>query len=130
MTRRLSWVALGIVVIAALVVGTRPEGAKTDEERAQDIAESIACPACNGQSVASSDAIASQNIRTEIERRVADGERDDEIRSAFAARFGDDILLNPPRSGAAGLVWVIPVVGVVAAGAGLTVAFRRWRREW
>lgn len=130
MTRWISWVLLAIVVVAALVVGTRPDGTRTDEERAADIAESIACPACNGQSVASSDAIASQNIRTEIERRVAEGESDGEIRAAFAARFGDDILLNPPRSGTAGLVWVIPVVGVVAAGAGLTVAFRRWRRDW
>ena len=128
--RRVSWLALGIVVIAALFVGTRQEGTKTDEERAAAIAETIACPACNGQSVASSDAIASQNIRTEIARRVADGESDDAIRAAFADRFGEDILLNPPRSGAAALVWVIPVVAVVVAAAGLTIAFRRWRREW
>jgi cytochrome c-type biogenesis protein CcmH len=121
---------LGVVVIAALVVGTRPEGTRTDEERAAAIAATVACPACSGQSVASSDAPAAANLRNDITRRVAAGETDDEIRAAYAARFGDEILLNPPRSGAAGLVWVIPVVGVVAAGAGLTVAFRRWRRDW
>jgi cytochrome c-type biogenesis protein CcmH/NrfF len=129
-TKWLPWMVLGVVVIAALVVGTRPDGTRTDEERAHAIAETIACPACNGQSVASSDAVASENIRTEIQRRVEAGESDDEIRAAFAQRFGDDILLNPPRSGAAALVWVIPVAAVVAAGTGLAFAFRRWRREW
>jgi cytochrome c-type biogenesis protein CcmH len=123
-------VLLAIVVVGALVIGTRPGGPRTDEERAGAIAETVACPACSGQSVASSDAPAAANLRTDIERRVAAGESDDEIRAAYADRFGDDILLNPPRSGTAALVWVIPVVGVVAAGAGLTLAFRRWRREW
>jgi cytochrome c-type biogenesis protein CcmH len=129
-TKWVSWMLLGVVVVAALFVGTRPEDAPTEEERIHAISETIACPACNGQSVASSDAPASQNIRTEIARRVEAGESADQIRTAFALRFGDDILLNPPRSGVAAAVWVIPVVVVVAAGTGLFFAFRRWRREW
>lgn len=130
MTKWAPWVLLAIVVVGALVVGTRPEGSRTDEERAEAIASTVACPACSGQSVANSDAPAAANLRADIERRVAAGESDDEIRAAYAARFGEEILLNPPRSGTAALVWVIPVVGVVVAGAGLTLAFRRWRREW
>jgi len=124
------WVALVVVVAVALVIGIRDREPKTDAERVQAIAESVACPACSGQSVASSDVAASRNLRADIERRVAAGEGADEIRAAYAARFGDDILLNPPRSGSAALVWIIPVVVVVAAGAGLTLAFRRWRRDW
>lgn len=123
------WLVLSVVVVAALVIGTRSDGDRTDEERAQDIAETVACPTCAGQSVASSDAPAAANLRTDIARRVAEGESDDEIRAALAARF-EGILLNPPRSGVAGLVWVIPVVALVVAVAGLGFAFRRWRREW
>lgn len=124
------WALLAVVVIGALAVGTGNGEAHTDEERAHDIAETVRCPACSGQSVANSDAIAAQNLRNDIERRVAAGESDDEIRAAIAARFGDDILLNPPRSGVAGLVWVLPVFGLVIAAAALTFAFRRWRQEW
>ena len=125
-----AWVVLLVVVAGALVVGTQTSGAKTDSERVQSIAKSVRCPTCRGQSVADSDAPAAANVRKDIERRVADGQSDDDIRSALAARFGDGILLTPPRSGVAGLVWVLPVVAVVAAAAGLTLAFRRWRREW
>jgi cytochrome c-type biogenesis protein CcmH len=124
------WVLLVVVVLGALVVGTRPDGTKSDAERVQSIAKSVRCPTCRGQSVADSDAPAAANVRRDIERRVADGESDDDIRSALAARFGDGILLTPPREGVAGLVWVLPVVAVAAAGGGLTLAFRRWRREW
>lgn len=124
------WILLVVVVIGALVVGTRPSGTKTDAERVQSIAKSVRCPTCRGQSVADSDAPAAANVRKDIERRVADGQSDDDIRSALADRFGDGILLTPPRSGVAGLVWVLPVLAVTAAAGGLTLAFRRWRREW
>lgn len=124
------WILLLVVVAGALVVGTRPDGTKTKSERVQSIAKSVRCPTCRGQSVADSDAPAAANVRRDIERRVDDGQSDDTIRSALAARFGDGILLTPPRSGVAGLVWVLPVVAVVAAAGGLTLAFRRWRREW
>ncbi|MEN3271474.1 MAG: cytochrome c-type biosis protein CcmH [Actinomycetota bacterium] len=124
------WILLVVVVIGALVVGTRPSGTNTNAERVQSIAKSVRCPTCRGQSVADSDAPAAANVRKDIERRVADGQSDDDIRSALAARFGDGILLTPPRSGVAGLVWVLPVVAVAAAAGGLTLAFRRWRREW
>ena len=125
-----SWVVLVVVVVAALVVGTTDTGARTEEERIDAIASSVRCPTCRGQSVADSDAIAAENVRREIARRVGEGESDDDIRDALAARFGDGIILTPSRSGITGLVWVLPVAGAVIALAGLVFAFRRWKREW
>jgi cytochrome c-type biogenesis protein CcmH len=125
-----SWALLVVVVVGALVYGTTDRDTTTDADRVERIADSVRCPTCRGQSVADSDAPAASNVRTDIERRVAEGETDDQIRAALVARFGDGILLNPPRSGVAGLVWVLPVAGVVVAGGGLVVAFRRWRRAW
>jgi len=124
------WALLVIVVLGALAVGTTDRDVTTDAERVQHIAETIRCPTCRGQSVASSDAPAAANVRNDITRRVAEGESDDEIRAAMVARFGDGIRLNPPRSGVAGLVWVLPVAALVAATGGLVFAFRRWKREW
>ena len=127
--RTLSYVAMATVAAALLAVAALDQGgARTDEERAQAIAETIQCPACSGQSVAGSNASSAQAIRAEIAERVADGETDDEIRAYFASRYGEQILLTPPSSGAGAVVWVAPVVALAVASLALVLAFRRWQR--
>jgi cytochrome c-type biogenesis protein CcmH len=126
--RWLPWLALLLVVAAALAVaagrGGRPA---TPEQRALHVAAQLRCPTCRGQSAAVSDAPASQAIRAEIRRRVAAGQTDAQIRAYFVDRYGKDILLSPEAGGIDGLVWVLPVVAVAVAVAGLALAFRRWR---
>ncbi len=126
--RRLTWLTIVLVFLAALAVGATRQGApRTVEERVDRIAAPVKCPTCVGQSASQSDAPASRAIRDEIERRLQLGQSDDEIRSYLASRFGVDILLAPPSRGLARVVWLLPiVVGGVAVGA-LAVALRRWR---
>ena len=38
-------------------------------------------------------------------------------------------MLTPASTGASSLVWILPVVALVFAVAGLTVAFRRWHAK-
>jgi cytochrome c-type biogenesis protein CcmH len=127
--RRLAgWIAMAVLVVGALFVGvTDDDGPRTTGERARDLASSVACPTCDGQSVADSDSSAARNVRTFIDHRIAQGQSDDQIRDELAARYGEQILLTPGRSGLAGLVWVLPVAVLVAALAGVALAFRRWR---
>jgi cytochrome c-type biogenesis protein CcmH len=132
--RRYGWIALLVVVVAALVAGgTRSPSARTPDEQAaertQNLSESVMCPTCRGQSVADSDSSASRGIRTYIERRIDEGAGDDQIRDELADRYGDDMLLTPGRSGLSGLVWILPVAALVAALAGIALAFRRWRHR-
>lgn len=128
MSRRWMWAGLGLVVVVALVVGAQGQGARTPDERRQAIASGVRCPKCPGQSVLSSDAPSAEAIRDLIATDIAAGRSDDAIRARLVARYGEDILLNPPRSGFAGLVWVVPVAAVIAAFGGLALAFRRWER--
>jgi len=125
---KLSYALMAIVLATALFAGTRSEATQTDAQRALSLEQSIKCPVCRGQSVAESDSEASKAIRTEIERRIAAGQSNGEIRAYFAETLGDDILLRPPASGWAGLVWVLPIAGLVVATAGIGYAFWRWRR--
>ena len=130
MRRRLSWLALVAVVAVALVIGVTDRSPATADERARRIGETVMCPACSGETVADSQAPVAVNIRRQIADKVEEGRSDREIRDELAATYGERVILNPPRSGVAGLVWVLPVAGLVAAAAGLVVAFRRWGREW
>lgn len=132
MTRRRSaWLALGLVVLAALAFvvfgggSTSPSHAK----QADAISRGVRCPTCRGQSVAESAAPAAQAIRAEIRRRVDNGESRREIEAYLEDRYGSDILLTPPSRGVGGLVWIVPIVVVVGAAAGLGLALQRWSRR-
>jgi cytochrome c-type biogenesis protein CcmH len=126
--RLVAWVAMAVLLLGALVIGvTDTGGRRSPEARERDIAATVACPTCDGQSVADSDASAARGVRTYIADRIAEGAGDDDIRAELADRYGDAILLTPGRSGLAGLVWALPVVALVLAFAALAVAFRRWQ---
>lgn len=129
MTRqRVAWVVVVGAVLVALVIAIAGGSSTTTTpaQRADSIAGRVRCPTCAGQSVTESAAPAAQAIRAEIRRRVEAGESTTEIEEFLQSRYGSDILLTPPRSGIGGLVWVLPVVVVVGAAAGLGVALRRW----
>jgi cytochrome c-type biogenesis protein CcmH len=127
--RRWGWLVIVALVLVALVRAGLDDGApRTEAERVRNIAAAMKCPVCAGQSVAESDVEAARAIREEIARQVDDGRSDGEIRDAIAASYGERIQLTPKASGFEGLVWILPVVALVLALAGIGSAFARWRR--
>jgi cytochrome c-type biogenesis protein CcmH len=125
------WLAMAVLVVGVFGYGALDDGGRDggDAARAQRLEESIMCPTCRGQSVADSDSSAADGISNYIRDAVGDGASDAEIRDYLAGQYGDDILLTPERGGVQGLVWILPVVAVVGAFAGLGLAFRTWRRQ-
>jgi cytochrome c-type biogenesis protein CcmH len=125
---RWPWIVLVALLAGALAVAAVGDrGPRTTAERARSVSESIKCPTCQGQSVADSSAPAARAIRTEVARRIEEGQTDDEIRDYIAGIYGEENLLTPPSDGVAGLIWFLPVAGMVLAVGGLAVVFRRWR---
>jgi cytochrome c-type biogenesis protein CcmH/NrfF len=55
------------------------------------------------------------------------GESQPQILSGLVAAYGPGILEKPEARGVGLLLWVLPVLAVVAAVAGLALAFARWR---
>ena len=125
------WVALVFVVAGFLAVGaTRDAGPETQEDRIDALAQRVACPICDGESVFESQNNASVALRNQIAELVADNDLSDaEIIAFIETRYGADVLLVPKATGFDALVWVLPAVAFLCALAGLVVVFRRWRRE-
>ena len=122
------WVAIGALVVGVLVLaGGTPTSQQSDEARARNVAESLKCLQCAGESVAASQAPLAQQFREEIDRQVAEGASEDQILDWFVERYGEEVLLEPPSSGLGALVWVLPVVALLAAVVGIWFAIRRWR---
>jgi cytochrome c-type biogenesis protein CcmH len=125
------WILLLVVVVSALVVGsTRESGPQTQDERIEVIAKRVACPVCDGESVAESRNNAARAIRTEITTQVRTSQlSDDQIVAGLEDSYGADILLVPRATGFDALIWVLPTIAFVCGVAGLAVAFRRWKLQ-
>ena len=124
--RRLAWIGLAVSAAALLLIAAFGDREPTtDPERVQSLSESFACPECDGQSVAESNAAVAANIREFIRDEVAAGSSDAEIRDALLESYGTDVLLNPPAEGFSALIWVLPVMVMVLGTAGLVAVIRR-----
>jgi cytochrome c-type biogenesis protein CcmH len=122
------WLAMLVVLVVALVIGvTQSQEPPTSADRLNAIGKTVKCLQCAGESVADSDAAFSQEVRLDIAKRIQAGQTDDQIRGALADSYGERILLTPAATGVTSIVWILPVVVLVVAIAGLAAAFRRWR---
>ncbi len=125
-SRRLAWVGLAVAAIALLVVsGLDRGGVETDAEKIQRLSESYACPVCNGESVAESNAAVAATIRQFISDQVSAGASELEIRDRLVQTYTVEVLLNPPAEGITTLVWVLPVMFVVLGSVGVAAAITR-----
>jgi cytochrome c-type biogenesis protein CcmH len=60
---------------------------------------------------------------------LVEGKGEQEILDYFAARYGDHVLQVPPKRGFFILVWVLPVIAILAGLAWLVYLMRGWSRQ-
>jgi cytochrome c-type biogenesis protein CcmH len=121
------WVILGLVAAVVLVVGTHRSSHPTLQAETMHIAGLVRCPVCAGETAAQSTTPASEQIRNQISQELSAGEHQSQILSGLVASYGPGILEKPEAHGVSLLVWVLPVVVIVVAVAGLGTAFLRWK---
>ena len=128
--RRAGWLVMACAVAAFLAIGIARSGEpRTADERELWVSQRLACPVCDGQSIAESQAISATQIKTRIAELVRAGQlSDDQIVRTIDASYAQDLALVPSGSGLDALIWVLPAVVAVLAVAGLATAFLRWRR--
>ena len=111
----LPWAALFVVVVTLLAFGSQgTTGDLTAQDRVTNLARTIKCPTCSGESAAESNAPSSQEVRRDIALRIEQGQTDGEIRAFYVSRYGEGILLTPASTGVASLVCVVRMWSVPA----------------
>jgi cytochrome c-type biogenesis protein CcmH len=115
------------VVAAVLLALLLPGAAIASEERPTlaELETEVMCPICN-TTLELSDSPAADQIRRVIQREIAAGKTESEIKADLVAQFGEGILAAPPKSGFNLLAWLLPLAGGVTAAIALGYAARRW----
>ena len=83
-------------------------------QRTHEVASLLRCPVCQGMSVADSPAEMALNMKEQVRELLARGYTEEQILKYFELSYGQFVLLKPKFEGVTGLVWLLPVIALVA----------------
>lgn len=116
--------ALALLLMAL----ARVADASPIDDETRRIAKQLQCPVCSGASVADSPSDLAGQMRSVIRARLQAGESEEQIIAYFVERYGESVLIEPPRRGIGLAVWLAPIVVLAVGGVLLGRLLRTWLR--
>lgn len=128
--RRATILLLALLLLAApAALASDRQDTSPLERRVERIAAELRCPVCQNLSVWDSPSNVAESFRMRIRQLARSGESDAQIRAYFVARYGDWILLSPPKRGIALVVWLAPLLILAAGAVAATATVAGWRKR-
>ena len=99
------------------------------EDRVTAVASELRCLVCQNQTLADSNAPLAVDLRNQIRERMQQGASERDIIGFMVERYGDFVLYRPPFKSTTLLLWVGPMLLMIAGLAALYYRLARRRRE-
>jgi cytochrome c-type biogenesis protein CcmH len=120
---------IALFIVALMFLPLLAFGERDIEAEVRRIAADLRCPVCQNLSVADSPSELAQEMRNLIRERLLQGQSKEEIKAYFVSKYGEWVLLAPPRKGFNLVVWVLPFLAVLVGLGGIAVILHRWVRK-
>jgi cytochrome c-type biogenesis protein CcmH len=120
--------ALLVIAWVGIAAAVQPDERLADpllEQRARDISAELRCLVCQNQSIDDSNAPLARDLRLLVRQRLTAGDTDAEVRDYLVDRYGDFVLLKPPFEASTLILWLTPLLALLAGG---LAALARGRR--
>ena len=117
-------------ISGALAAGGSEEVSRSADPRERElleIAKNLRCPVCENQSVGDSPSGLAGQMRELIREKLKQGQTREQIEAYFTARYGEWVLLAPPKRGFNLVAWVLPFAFIASGAIVLVALLRRWR---
>lgn len=121
-----------IVVLAllwAIPAGAVEPGERLDdpalESRARSLSQELRCLVCQNQSIDDSDAPLAKDLRVLVRDRLQAGDSDAQVMDYIVDRYGEFVLLRPPLRAGTVLLWLTPLLVLLAGVISVFVYLRR-----
>ncbi len=118
---------LALVASLALAAVASADGPVSENE-VLEVERQLTCPTCSNLRLDFCELAICHDMRAIIRERLEAGDSDQQVIDYFTGRYGDRVLVAPPREGFHLAVWLLPFAGVLAAAAGVFFVLRGWRR--
>ncbi|MCI0649999.1 MAG: cytochrome c-type biogenesis protein CcmH [Chloroflexi bacterium] len=134
MKLNLKWPALAAIVLLlglawwAFARAAQPAAPRNLDDEALEIGAMLRCPVCQNLPVAFSPAQLAGQMRQVIRQKLEAGESREQIIQYFVDRYGETILLEPPKRGFNLVAWRGPFLVVLVGAIGLYWLLRSWTR--
>ena len=96
------------------------------ERRVAEVASVLRCPVCQGLSIQDSPSELSVQMKDVVRQQLREGKSPEEVKAYFVSKYGEWILLQPKASGMNLLVYIAPLLLLLAGGVVIWVAVRKW----
>jgi cytochrome c-type biogenesis protein CcmH len=118
----------GVVMACCLALALAATAADL-EAQVREIALQLRCPVCQGLSVGDSPSELANEMRVLILEQLQQGQTPAQVLDYFAQRYGEWILLAPPKRGFNLIIWVLPFTLLLIGAAVVYGGARRWVRS-
>jgi cytochrome c-type biogenesis protein CcmH len=120
--------ALLLAALPALAAAQQPPAGDPLEDATRELASALRCPVCQGVSIHDSPTELAREMKGVIRQQLAEGRTPDEVKGYFVERYGEWVLLEPEARGFNLVVYLLPLVGLLAGGWMVAGMVRRWTR--
>lgn len=114
------------LLLALLPTVAFAQSAEMDRQT-REVAGALMCPVCQNLSAADSQSELAEQMRQVVRAKLAAGESREQILAYFVDRYGEEILIDPPKRGFNLFIWVVPPLLLLGFGVVLWRTVRRWR---
>jgi cytochrome c-type biogenesis protein CcmH len=121
-------ILLSLLFGLGLVVVVSAQQPTPSDDQVNAIAKQLYCPVCENTPLDVCGTTACAQWRELIRQKLADGWNGQQIKDYFVQQYGTRVLGTPPAKGFNRLVYLVPLVVIVAGVYVLYRAYSSWRR--
>ncbi|HEY0721505.1 MAG TPA: cytochrome c-type biogenesis protein [Gammaproteobacteria bacterium] len=98
------------------------------EAKTRDLSRQLRCLVCQGENVWESHSDLARQMRDHVRDHLKAGESPEQIKAYLESRYGDFVLMEPPKHGLNWLLWLGPFALLITGGVLLRRQLNQWRK--
>ena len=119
---------LGLGYFASLALATQDKFHFDSTEKSAlflELTKVLRCPKCQNQNIADSDAMIAVDLKRKVYELLQKGNNKQQVIDFMKQRYGDFVYYQPPVNSMTIWLWLLPVLFIAAALAGLVMTRKR-----
>ena len=122
---RLLFALMMLLLLGGVAYAQQP----VSDDEVNAVAKKLYCPVCENTPLDVCPTQACKDWREMIRQQLSDGWTEGEVLAYFEAKFGPQVLAQPPARGFIALVWILPIIGLAGGAVFLWLLLRRWQKR-